>query len=91
MADPIHQGLPIPGYRPQTAEAVALVAEFKAIEERLLRRLDALRFEDRLDARWAAIGRTGLEQAFMAINRAVFRPGRVHLPEDGPDTDGGTA
>ena len=34
---------------------------------------------------WLAIGRTHLEQAFMAINRAVFQPGRVALPEDGTD------
>ncbi len=32
-----------------------------------------------IDQRWLAIGRAHLEQAFMAINRAIFKPGRVEL------------
>lgn len=32
--------------------------------------------------RMLAVGRTQLQLAFMALNRAVFRPGRVTLPED---------
>jgi hypothetical protein len=35
-----------------------------------------------VDQRWLAIGRTHIEEAFMAINRAVFQPQRVKLPED---------
>lgn len=34
------------------------------------------------DPRWLAIARTGFEQAFMALNRAVFQPQRIALPED---------
>jgi len=34
------------------------------------------------DPRWLAKGRTALEEAFMFINRAVFQPARVALPED---------
>ena len=30
--------------------------------------------------RWLAIGRTHIEQGFMAINRAIFRPDRVEIP-----------
>lgn len=95
-----HQSLPVHGYKPQSEEKVALVNEFKQMEERLLRRLDELKTrvldmrvsgnelaqwsEDvRADGRWLAIARTKFEEAFMALNRAVFQPGRVKLPEDG--------
>lgn len=74
---PIHEGLPVEGYRPQTDDAVAMVNEFKRSEEEILRRLDAMAQNPDIDIRWLAIGRTGLEQAFMAINRSVFRPHRL--------------
>lgn len=74
-----HQALPVKGYLPQSEEKVSLVNENKVLEEQILRRLDALQAMDGLDKRWLAIGRTSLEQAFMAINRAVFQPARVQL------------
>lgn len=78
-----HEGLPVAGYRSQSEENVALVNGFKQSEEYILRTLDELAKEgDTIDKRWLAIGRTQLEQAFMAINRAVFQPTRVKLPED---------
>lgn len=82
-------GLPVHGYKPQPAANVALVNEFKQDEERLLRKLDALVqavYEDMggtpYDVRWVAIARSHFEQGFMALNRAVFQPGRIALPED---------
>jgi hypothetical protein len=81
MAD--HQPLPVHGYKPQSAASVDVVNANKQLEERALRQLDALAGFDTIDKRWLAIGRTHLEQAFMAVNRAVFKPGRVALPEDG--------
>ena len=77
-----HSGLPVAGYKPQSDDKVALVNLNKQIEEQVLRILDDLRALDGIDHRWLAIGRTQLEQAFMAINRAVFQPGRVALPDD---------
>lgn len=77
-----HPGLPVAGYRPQTAEAVQLVNRMKAAEEQLLRELDGMAADLNIDKRWLAIGRTGIEQAFMAINRSVFQPGRITLPGD---------
>lgn len=79
---PRHNGLPVAGYRPQSDTAVAIVNGFKQDEEKVLRELDDLRLRDDVDQRWLAIGRTGLEQAFMAINRAIFRPSRAKLPGD---------
>lgn len=78
-----HTGLPVAGYRPQSGANVAIVNGFKDDEECILRKLDALTTKDGIDKRWLAIGRTALEQAFMAINRSVFAPSRVKLSEDG--------
>lgn len=77
-----HKGLPVAGYKPQTAEAVALVNGNKRIEEEILRLMDAMQGTPEFDQRWLAIARTQIEQGFMALNRAVFRPGRVALAED---------
>ena len=77
-----HRGLPVSGYRPQSEAAVGIVNGFKEDEERLLRKLDDLRTTPGVDQRWLQVGRTGLEQAFMAINRSIFQPGRVLLPGD---------
>lgn len=85
MHDPKNGALPVSGYKPQTQSKVDAVNSFKADEERILRKLDAMRepTSDNVDQRWLALGRTQLEQAFMAINRSVFQPGRVTLVEDG--------
>jgi hypothetical protein len=78
-----HQGLPVAGYRPQSDDRVALVNANKEIEERVLRQLDdILTNRSDIDRRWLAIGRTSIEQGFMAVNRSIFQPGRVALPED---------
>ncbi|MFT0861748.1 hypothetical protein [Ancylobacter sp. G4_0304] len=79
-----HKSLPVHGYRPQGGEAVRLVNEHKQMEEVLLRRLDELAARSDIDKRWLAIGRTAIEQGFMAVNRAVFQPERVSLPGDAP-------
>lgn len=83
---------PVSGYKAQSQEKIDLVNGFKQDEERILRKIDALMAQTRkgpqdagpnpYDARWLAIGRTALEQAFMALNRAVFVPDRAPLPED---------
>jgi hypothetical protein len=75
-----HPGLPVSGYSPQSQDNVDLVNENKAIEEQVLRMLDEMAKDtDRFDQRWLAIGRTHIEQGWMAINRAVFQPKRVDL------------
>jgi hypothetical protein len=78
----LHLGLPVEGYKPQPAEAVEIVNQMKAIEERVLRAIDAMAANPNIDPRWLAIGRTDLQKGFMAVNRAVFQPGRIALPED---------
>lgn len=73
-------GLPVGGYKPQSDEAVELVNANKSAEEMVLRIFDDLATREDVDKRWLAIGRTQIEQGFMAANRAVFKPGRVRLP-----------
>lgn len=34
------------------------------------------------DLRWIAVARTHFQEGFMALNRAVFQPQRIRLPED---------
>lgn len=75
-------GLPVKGYQPQSTKAVEMVNGNKVLEERILQCLDILAADPAVDQRWLAIGRTQLEQGFMAINRAIFRPQRVRLPSE---------
>ena len=75
-------GLPIPGYTSQSPSSVALVTLHKHEEERILRHMDSLRENPEIDQRWLAIARTHFEQCCMALNRSVFKPTRIKLPED---------
>lgn len=77
-----HQGLPVAGYKPQSNENVTLVNVNKQLEERVLRQIDELAKTPGVDGRWLAIGKTAIENGFMAVNRAVFKPGRVTLEDD---------
>ena len=76
-----HTGLPVAGYRPRSADAVARANAIKQMEERALRLLDELKADPVIDQRWLQIGRTSLEQGFMGVVRSIFKPGRVELPE----------
>lgn len=80
---PVHEGLPVHGYNPQPNANVMAVNHNKELEETLLRVLDGMKTNPDIDGRWLAIGRTHLEQGFMAVNRAIFKPGRVKLYDDG--------
>lgn len=84
MSNEQHQGLPVAGYKPQSEEKVALVNENKLLEERILRQMDRLAAmpAGTVDPRWFSIGRTAIENGFMALNRSIFQPGRASLPED---------
>jgi len=82
LPDKPHTGLPVAGYKPQSDSAVELVNKNKQLEENVLRVLDLLAKLPDTDKRWLAIGRTSIEQGFMAINRSIFQPGRVQLPHD---------
>jgi hypothetical protein len=77
-----HSGLPI-GYSPQSVGNIEMVNRNKELEEHILRVLDEFRnYGVDIDQRWLAIGRTHIEEGFMAVNRAIFRPARIKLPAD---------
>lgn len=82
MGDVTRIGLPVLGYRPQGEAAIDTVNRNKAAEEYVLRMIDDMIADEKIDARWLAVGRTLIEQGFMAVNRAVFKPERVKLPAD---------
>lgn len=82
-----HAGLPVKGYKPQTVEKVAAVNKNKVMEEESLRLLDLMATDPEVDKRWLAIGRTHLEQAWMAINRSIFKPDRLELVPPAQHTD----
>ena len=86
MSDHKHHGLPVAGYKPQNEANVALVNENKVLEERVLRQIDRMTNQalggSPHDQRMVALARTKTQEAFMWLNRAVFQPGRVSLPED---------
>lgn len=74
-----HAGLPVKGYVNQSASNVDLVNVNKQAEENILQILDKLADMPDIDKRWLAIGRTAIENGFMAVNRSVFKPQRVKL------------
>ena len=80
-----HTGLPVAGYLPQSDDNVRAVNANKQAEERVLRLCDAMLRTGKtgVDHRWAQIARTHFQQGFMALNRAIFQPARIGLPEDG--------
>lgn len=84
MSDTKHQGLPVAGYKPQSEQSVELVNGMKVTEEIVLRCLDDLAAMPDVDKRWLAVGRTQIEQGFMAVNRSIFKPGRVQLTDAVP-------
>lgn len=67
------------GYVPQTNDNVELVNLNKRAEELILQALDGLAENPETDKRWLALGRTQIEQGFMAVNRSIFKPKRVVL------------
>lgn len=92
------EGLPVAGYKPQSSEKIDLVNGFKQDEERLIRLIESMfhardvgtnkdgilnsDLGPTFDPRWLSIALNHFQQGYMALNRAVFRPGRVKLEED---------
>lgn len=72
--------LPVAGYVAHTPDTIALVNHNKVVEEQILRNIDKLAMTNVVDARCLALARTQLEQAFMWLNRAIFKPERIKLP-----------
>lgn len=84
-----HKPLPVAGYTPQPDAKVALVNEFKADEERLLRKLDALSaawldsdgvvHESKTGVTFMSMGGPAYDQRWLAIARSHFEQGFMAL------------
>ena len=77
-----HKPMPVYGYTSQIDENVQMVNINKRDEEMLLRSLDLYAMNPDVDKRWLSIAKTHFEQGFMALNRSIFKPQRIRLPED---------
>lgn len=68
-------------------DAMSVYVRLKHLEESVLRLFDMLSKTSQCDPRWLSIGRTHIEQGFMATRRAAFGVKganvRVSLPGDG--------
>lgn len=84
-----HTPIPVKGYKPVSDRQIAIANDFKITEERILRQIEHMerKNDGSFDPRFLAIAKTEIQKAFMAVNRAVFNPGRVVLPEDGDGDD----
>lgn len=72
----------IKGYTDQSSNNKLLVNNNKDAEEAVLRIIDQLETVVGIDRRWLAIGKTHIEQGFMAINRSIFKPVRIKMQND---------
>ena len=63
----------ITGYRDLTEEEIALMNEGKALAEKCGEYIEKLMAAD-TDKRWIAVGKTHLQQGFMAAIRGVAQP-----------------
>lgn len=62
----------ISGYRDLSEEEIAAMNKWKALEREVLQALNDP--PPHTDPRWLAIGRTHIEQGFMAAIRAIAKP-----------------
>jgi hypothetical protein len=72
MVDNQHQK--IKGYRDLSEAEIAMMNEAKELAAKVGDLADKLKLTDGLDQRWVAIGRTELQQGFMALIRAIAQP-----------------
>lgn len=64
----------IKGYRDLTAEEIAAMNEGKTLAEQVGAWIDELMADPTTDKRWVAIGKTHLQQGFMAALRGIAQP-----------------
>jgi len=64
----------IKGYRDLSQEEIDLMNEGKALAEQCGAFIDKLQAHTDTDKRWVAIGRTHLQEGFMAAIRGIAKP-----------------
>jgi hypothetical protein len=71
---PVPASAGITGYRPLTAGEIHWINRVKEKAQEVGYLLDEIRLHGDPDPRWLAIGKTHLQQGFMAIGRAIAKP-----------------
>lgn len=64
----------IKGYRELSQAEIDLMNEIKTLAAHVGLVVEKLQAAEPLDQRWVAIGKTHLQQGFMALTRAVAKP-----------------
>ncbi len=64
----------IKGYRDLTPNELALINECKEMGVRVGDLCDKISLTPDTDFRWTAIGKTNLQQGFMALTRSIAKP-----------------
>ncbi|CAD6548754.1 hypothetical protein LMG28727_04886 [Paraburkholderia kirstenboschensis] len=64
----------IKGYRDLTPEEISSMNTIKDMAEDIRVELEALESLPEVDKRWLAIGKTNLQQGFMAVIRSIAKP-----------------
>ena len=64
----------ISGYRDLTEEEIALMNEGKALAEKCREFIEKVSTTSEPDLRWLSIGRTHLQEGFMAVIRSIAKP-----------------
>lgn len=75
----------IKGFTDQSEKNKEIINGNKVLEERMYRRIDNLAASGVHDADLLASAHHYFVLAYMLLNRAVFQPQRIELPEDKPD------
>lgn len=70
------------GYTSVSEDTATSVNENKQLEEIIVRRIEAFQKDPNTDKRQLALSATHIEDAFMHMNRALYKPTRVKLPGD---------
>ena len=64
----------IKGYRDLSQEEIDLMNEAKALSEKVGELVEKILLSDGTDGRWVSIGKTNLQQGFMAVIRGIAKP-----------------
>jgi hypothetical protein len=70
----VSQGTEVIGYHKLTEVEIEKMNLVKKMANDVGAAVDALMLDGTVDTRWIAIGKTQLQQGFMAINRGIAKP-----------------
>ena len=68
------QPKPISGYRQLTEAEIDMINAVKAHAEEIGKVIEILQATENVDQRWISIGKTHLQQGFMAVTRGIAQP-----------------